>query len=436
MMRGFLDYFFSHVSATNLVLVSKILDEMFASFNLYFWFIIVIPLVRFNAVPMSMWLTNLIYPKLWFATPQLSPARRKPKVSVVIPGRNEAHRVDRTIVSILSCGYPNLEIIFVDDASNDETFYITRRYAWTGRVKALRVPLHSGRASCLNIGIAHSAGEFVFFTDADSELERGAIESMLDCFENPRMGAVGSNLRVRNAPETLVTRLQEVEYAFSVTLSRTWHAKLGILPIVAGASGMYRRAALDSIGYFDTGLGDDTDNTLRLRKAGWEVGFTPYGAVWTDVPATFRRLVRQRSRWERVMVKIRTRKHGNMIRANVFGLRNAYVALDIFLFRLFYPLLTLFGISYTVIFYPFEAPIIITFLFWITAMTTFINMLILNDIFGHPRLGHAILRAPQMPLYRLTLRLCLMVVMVQELLRLQLKHPYIPERIWRHIPHW
>ena len=83
-------------------------------------------------------------------------------------------------------------------------------------LKKLRVfasPRRNGKPSALNIGLQMARGEFVAIVDADSELQFGSIQHWLIPFDEARVGAVAANLRVRNAGENVVTRLQECEYA-------------------------------------------------------------------------------------------------------------------------------------------------------------------------------------------------------------------------------
>ncbi|HEY4955749.1 MAG TPA: glycosyltransferase, partial [Gemmatimonadaceae bacterium] len=52
-----------------------------------------------------------------------------PMVSVIVPARNEARNIERCVRSVLSTTWPNLEVIVVDDHSEDGTGEIARRIA-------------------------------------------------------------------------------------------------------------------------------------------------------------------------------------------------------------------------------------------------------------------------------------------------------------------
>lgn len=96
-----------------------------------------------------------------------------PMVSVVVPARNEARNIERCVRSILSTTWPNLEVIVVDDHSEDATGEIARRIA--GEDSRVRVidnwPLPDDwfgkQWACAN-GASAARGEIFCFTDADT----------------------------------------------------------------------------------------------------------------------------------------------------------------------------------------------------------------------------------------------------------------------------
>jgi glycosyltransferase involved in cell wall biosynthesis len=88
-------------------------------------------------------------------------------VSVIIPAYNEAATIERTISSVRSQTYSNLEMQVVDDGSTDETAAIVQRLAGIDhRIMLLRKP-NGGLSSARNYGIAHAGGEFIAPIDAD-----------------------------------------------------------------------------------------------------------------------------------------------------------------------------------------------------------------------------------------------------------------------------
>jgi glycosyltransferase involved in cell wall biosynthesis len=87
-----------------------------------------------------------------------------PLVSVIIPAYNRAHTVAETIDSVLAQTYPNLEVIVVDDGSQDNTPEVLRSYGT--RIKNIRQE-NAGQMVARNRGIAESHGEIVTFLDSD-----------------------------------------------------------------------------------------------------------------------------------------------------------------------------------------------------------------------------------------------------------------------------
>ena len=103
-----------------------------------------------------------------------TPPARAPLVSVIVPARNEARNIGRCVRSILASRYPSLELIVVDDHSDDDTAALARGAGPDD--PRLRVvanpPLPNGWfgkqwACATGVGAAH--GSLFLFTDADTE---------------------------------------------------------------------------------------------------------------------------------------------------------------------------------------------------------------------------------------------------------------------------
>jgi cellulose synthase/poly-beta-1,6-N-acetylglucosamine synthase-like glycosyltransferase len=241
--------------------------------------------------------------------------REYPLVTVIIPGRNEGANLKPLIDSLHQQTYAHLEIIVVDDGSEDRTPEIGRRMEKDGQIdRFLRQRVRGGKASAANTGLRWAEGKFIVHVDADSYLREDAIEkSLIPFYMKEEVGAVGGDLRAANASENLTTRVQAFEYLKTITLGRTASSEYGILRIVAGAFGTFRTDTLRRLGGWDVGPGLDGDLVLKLRKLGLKILHVPESVCYTNLPTDLTSLAKQRYRWSRSLVRFRMRKHSNLL---------------------------------------------------------------------------------------------------------------------------
>jgi poly-beta-1,6-N-acetyl-D-glucosamine synthase len=406
--------------------------ELLFSGNIFAWFFLIMVL-RFDLPAFIVWVINLINPRA-FRVPAYD-EKDLPLISVIVAGRNPGAGIRKTIRSVLDSGYPRVEVLYADDYSTDDSVVHARSFEKTGVVRVFASAQHNGKPTNLNIALMMARGELSFVLDADAEVEYGTLHRLAAYFGDERIGAVAANIHVRNNSQNLLTRLQEVEYALNGSIARLWRAGLGLLPILPGAASIFRTAAIREIGGYDTGLGDDTDMTIRMLKRGWRLDFALDARIWTDQPYTIPHLIRQRVRWARNMVKVRLRKHKDFINPFKYGWNSTILAVDNIFFRLLFPLYATGAIILRLGFYGSDKAVILTSLYCLIVAFACGRILIANDLSRTPPL-YDLLLAPLYPLYRLMLRTAEMIAIVRELLRIRTYHPYVPKRIWSEIPHW
>jgi cellulose synthase/poly-beta-1,6-N-acetylglucosamine synthase-like glycosyltransferase len=233
-----------------------------------------------------------------------------PSVCVVLAGHNEEDTLPATLACVWGT-YPRLEIVVVDDGSNDNTTVLARAFARThAGVKVLRRPERGGKSSAMNWALLYTRAEVIVIVDTDSHLGPNAIWEIVQPLKDPRVGAVAGAVLARNPFTNLATWLQAYEYLSTIFVGRLVTARLGILGIVSGAMGAFRRSALDQVMAWDVGPPEDLDLTLALRKAGYRISFAPYSQCYTELPTTWRGLIKQRLRWERSgVIRNHCRKH-------------------------------------------------------------------------------------------------------------------------------
>lgn len=117
-----------------------------------------------------------------------------PLVSIVIPTHNRKEKLIRLINSILNSKYPQekIEIIIVDDASNDGTFETVKNKFSMRMIKIVRNQENQLVSKTRNIGFINSTGEYIFFVDDDVILDKDTIyELVLFVREYGKLSIVG-----------------------------------------------------------------------------------------------------------------------------------------------------------------------------------------------------------------------------------------------------
>jgi chlorobactene glucosyltransferase len=128
----------------------------------------------------GVWMYFLMYmTKSFWQSPMLdsfdrTKVSRSPKVSVILPARNERCYIARCLDSLLGQDYPNFEIIAINDSSTDGTGEIMKAYA-ANDLRVLHIDASpkpegwTGKNWACYQGFLQARGELLMFTDADSE---------------------------------------------------------------------------------------------------------------------------------------------------------------------------------------------------------------------------------------------------------------------------
>lgn len=108
----------------------------------------------------------------------------KDKISVIIPAYNAEKMISRCIKSVLQQSYNNLEVIVIDDGSEDGTKDVVRDIALKDKRVIYRFQDNVGVSTARNSGIEYANGEMLTFVDADDWLEYDALEKMYSMMDN------------------------------------------------------------------------------------------------------------------------------------------------------------------------------------------------------------------------------------------------------------
>lgn len=117
----------------------------------------------------------------------------EPRVSIIVPARNEASAVKPSLASLLELDYPNYEVIAVNDRSTDSTGALMDSVAIEhdgGRLRVLHIgalpPGWMGKQHAMWLGAQQATGEWLLFTDADVQFRSDAIRRAIAYAEATR----------------------------------------------------------------------------------------------------------------------------------------------------------------------------------------------------------------------------------------------------------
>jgi len=180
-------------------------------------------------------------------------AAATPAVTILIPAYNASAFVPESIRSALDQTYRDLEILVVDDGSEDDTAHLAE--AFGPPVRLLRAP-HGGPPAARNRGLRAARGRFIVLLDADDLLEPTLVDRALRFHaRRPDLGFVFGNLRYfageRVGPPFIPTGFFGAEEAvLEDPLRQVLLAGFSLAP-----SGLCaRREVLEEAGFFDESL--------------------------------------------------------------------------------------------------------------------------------------------------------------------------------------
>lgn len=271
-----------------------------------------------------------------------------PSVSILAPAYNEGGNIVENVRSLLSIYYHHLELIVINDGSKDDSMarlisayqLVPAQIAYTQQLKTRKVkavykstnPIYSkllvidkengGKADALNAGMNLASHQYLVCIDVDCILEQDALLKLIKPFmeeTGKKVIATGGVVRIANScvfengklvevnlPRQLLPRVQALEYIRAFLLGRMAWSRLNGLLLISGAFGAFdRQLALAAGGYDHNTVGEDMELVVRMRRymadrgLPYKVAFIPDPLCWTEAPASYKILGRQRNRWMR-----------------------------------------------------------------------------------------------------------------------------------------
>lgn len=238
------------------------------------------------------------------------------KVSILVPFRNELENLPNILRSILSLSYRPVEVLFIDDHSQDGggQFFIDFPKKLSTHIPIKVIPNEGiGKKTAIETGIGQASGEIIFTTDADCILPENWIEEKLWCFENPEVQMVAGPVMTEEK-KGFFSSFQQIDWASILLVTKVGFELES--PIMCSAANMaYRKSAfLEVEGYRGNEHVMTGDDEFLLKKIIKKFGPKSavykndhIGLVFTQPQDSWNGLLMQRSRWAS-----KWKMHGNL----------------------------------------------------------------------------------------------------------------------------
>ena len=244
----------------------------------------------------------------WKALKPFSYQQHKPlNVSIIIAARDEAVNIEKTIADLLAQDYEkaNLEIIFIDDHSTDNTAEIIKSYEAQG-ITLISLnesnTINSYKKKAIETAIGNAQGDLIITTDADCRMGPNWLKTIVSYYQQGGYKMISSPV-VYDQEQSLFERAQSLEFLFLIGMGASTIGN-NKPSTCNGANLAYERKAFYDVGGFkgidDLASGDDELLLHKMaEKYGNKIGFLKNrdAIVYTQAKPTLRAFIQQRKRW-------------------------------------------------------------------------------------------------------------------------------------------
>jgi O-antigen biosynthesis protein len=209
-------------------------------------------------------------------------------VSVIILSHNGEKFIDNCIKSVIATKYKPMEIIVVDNFSNDQTPQIARGFE--NQIKIIRTDKNLSFAKANNIGIENSKGDVVVLLNDDTHVQSGWIKSMVDLFrKETTVGIIGCKILYPDS--NVIQHFGGYVKPNGITMHYGYgcedgddYSMIKDVEYVTGAAFAIRRELIETIGYlpevYKPIYFEEVEYCFSARKKGWRVVVDPNSIIY------------------------------------------------------------------------------------------------------------------------------------------------------------
>ena len=191
------------------------------------------------------------------------------KISIIIPNRNAGTTIGACLKAALASNYKNFEVIVVDDCSSDNSLEVIKQFP----CKCIQLTDHSGASIARNVGVQHSSGDILFFTDADCLLKEDNLMIAVEIFLSAGSNVIiGGTYTKQPVDDTFFSRFQSVFIHYSESRNAESPGYLATHAMIISALDFKQ-----SDGFAENFLPilEDVEFSHRMRRKGYRLMLNP-----------------------------------------------------------------------------------------------------------------------------------------------------------------
>jgi glycosyltransferase involved in cell wall biosynthesis len=216
------------------------------------------------------------------------------KISIILPARNEGRSLEILLPDLIS-KYPEVEIIVVNDSSDDNTSDVCDR----NNVKLISTPYQMGNGAAVKTGARVATGEFLVFMDADGQHLAEDIQTLLNKIEDGFDMVVGT--RSNKAQSSLMRLIANKFY----NKLASWITSQSIMDLTSGFRVVKAKHFREFLHLLPNGFSYPTTITMAFFRAGYSVSYVPVN-VQPRLSSSHIRPIRDGVRFLLIIFKIGT----------------------------------------------------------------------------------------------------------------------------------
>ena len=268
---------------------------------IYVWWVIIGIALLPGFLMMSMFFSNIMHFKIKKYLDTDIPT------TIIMCAHNEEENIEDTIRCVCQQIYlGTIHLLVIDNYSSDHTEKMIHEAMCygTNRCEVEYVYCDTlGKTNALNQALELVTTKYFLTVDADTYLEPHAVQNIMNHITAKNSACVAGNLFVKNAKNSLITRMQNYDYLLSIAAIKRFQGSYDSTLVAQGAFSAYETNAVREIGGWTHSLGEDIILTYRLLSKGRKSTYEPMAVGYTTVPATFNGFYNQRKRWATGMIE-------------------------------------------------------------------------------------------------------------------------------------